>query len=240
MKKITIILILLLSGLVVIGQGLKLFKGSDELEGDTIIVNCSPDEVFVFLLDIKVLNANNQNVKVLVRKTELLIEDGSENSFCWGVCYLPSAFVSFLSVELAASESDSTSFRGEYMPQGTTGTTIIEYVFFDQDNPADSTYFTALYNSNSTGINISPNNYFISPLYPNPAKINASFRYSVNPVLDNRYRITNLIGVEIVNKKINESSGIIDIDVTELGPGIYFFSCSNQKEIHSTQKLIIR
>lgn len=222
------------------GQGLKLYYWNNEIEGDTIVVDCSPNEVFVFLLDIKVLNTNNQNVRILVKKTELEIAEGSENSFCWGACYLPSAIVSFLSVELGSGESDSTSFRGEFMPQGTTGTTIVKYVFFDQDNPADSTYFTAVYNSNSTGIDISANNYFVSPIYPNPANIKASFRYYVDPVLNNRFRVTNLIGVEIINRLVNESSGIIDFDVSDIGQGIYFFSFSNNEKILSTQKLIIR
>ena len=92
---------------------------------------------------VKNISASAKNIKVT--RTVISEISGSENNICWGpTCYPPFVNTTATSVNIAPDETN-TSFKGDYKPKGLTGSSIIKYCFFDENNPADETCTTIEY-----------------------------------------------------------------------------------------------
>lgn len=84
---------------------------------------------------------------VLVKKVILKNVELSMNTFCWaGSCYGPETYVSPTATELLPGQT-ATDFAGDYSPNMTEGLATIMYVWFDRDDPADSTYVIVNFNT---------------------------------------------------------------------------------------------
>lgn len=88
-------------------------------------------------------SANPMGVKV--RKIENYVVPDAMNLFCWGLCFGPQVYVSPDTLLIGPGQTNFHDFHGEYFPNGTTGTTSMTYVFFDDANPNDSVAFHVLY-----------------------------------------------------------------------------------------------
>jgi hypothetical protein len=88
-----------------------------------------------------VTNNSNLTLDVKVKKVEFIMVPGTMSTFCWGSCYPPNIFVSFDSIPIGPGQTNYFDFTGEYYPSMTTGSSLIRYVFFDKDNPADTVCF---------------------------------------------------------------------------------------------------
>lgn len=136
-----------------------------------------PNNSDVFVLDggdvltsfVFVSNNSASDMQVHCCKTELSIIPGTNNSFCWGVCFAPQMYCSVDPVPIAAGATDFVDFAGDYYCQGNVGISIIRYTFFDANNTSDSVCFNVHYN----GCNVGEEEFSVlSPkleLSPNPA-----------------------------------------------------------------------
>jgi len=88
-----------------------------------------------------ITNNSNLTLDVKVKKVELVMVPGTMSTFCWGNCYPPNIFISFDSIPIGPGQTNYFDFTGEYYPSMTTGSSLIRYVFFDKDNPADTVCF---------------------------------------------------------------------------------------------------
>lgn len=89
--------------------------------------------------------ANNLNVKV--KKVELYQVSGAMNVFCWGLCYPPDIYVSPDPLVIGPGMTNTSDFHGEFFPSGTTGASLLRYVFFDEAYPADSVCYNVKYST---------------------------------------------------------------------------------------------
>jgi len=80
-------------------------------------------------VQLAVENISDNNINVKVKKTEISVVPGTENSFCWVMCYDASVLVSTKYITIPAHSMNSTDFYGEYYPKGHLGTSIIRYTF---------------------------------------------------------------------------------------------------------------
>lgn len=146
MKK-TLLLSLLFSYFLIGGQAqsLVLYNGDTALgNGAEIVVsgapNVSPTEISLI-----VKNNSASSLDVKVRRTDLALLDDTYASFCWGAnCFSPFTIVSPEPQTIAPGGSNDT-FRGDYIHNGKSGISRVQYSFFDERNLADSTWIIVLF-----------------------------------------------------------------------------------------------
>jgi len=96
---------------------------------------------------INVTNTAEEQLIVLCKKYYLDVVDGSMNTFCWGgTCYGPDVMVSQNADTIQPAET-ITEFAGDYIPNNTFGISTIMYVWYDMNNPSDSTYAIVNFNT---------------------------------------------------------------------------------------------
>ena len=95
---------------------------------------------------VNVRNSSSASKSIKVKRYELSVVEGALNSICWGVqCYPPNITVTPEFQVIVPSGVDTT-FKADYLPNGLTGVSKYMYVFFDKDNPNDSTSVKITFN----------------------------------------------------------------------------------------------
>jgi len=221
-------------------QSLKLSNSYGAVNNGDTIVMASTDVDHIFAIYIDVKNEGSNLIYVKAKKTEVSIMPGTENYFCWGSCYDPSVYVSIDSISMGHNDVNKT-FSGDYETNKITGASIIMYTFFDSNDPNDSIAFIVKYITGSgVGIEGSKPEVNISNIFPNPAKNNVSISYDLNGATNARVEIRNILGSIVRVQEINESNGQINMDVSDLTNGVYFYSfIVNEMPIKAT-KLVIQ
>ena len=113
---------------------------SIDLQNPPSVVTGPASSVLLARFGVKNTSTSTKNIKVT--RTVISEVSGSENNICWGpTCYPPFVNTTATSVSIASDETDS-SFIGDYKSHGLTGSSIIKYCFFDENNPVDETCTT--------------------------------------------------------------------------------------------------
>ncbi|MFZ4562961.1 MAG: hypothetical protein ACOYNU_06240, partial [Bacteroidales bacterium] len=108
MKKIAwITTLLVITGGMGFAQSLELYEtvgGQDvrRQNGELLTKNVDTKEAFTFGMKVKNVNAGSLNI--YCKKVYLLILQGSKNSFCWDVCYVPKVMVSTNPIVMKSQE----------------------------------------------------------------------------------------------------------------------------------------
>jgi hypothetical protein len=204
----------------------------------TVIGEAVPELWLYAHMSIK--NVSNSDKYVKARKHEVSIVPGSENTFCWVICWLNTVFTSPSGLTLVPGETNDT-FSGDYISHGNSGVSIMRYTFFDDENPNDSVYFYAEFNAGTVGINNPVSEKIsVSNAYPNPARDQVSFDYDLpHSVSDASIRIQNLLGSVVKEVQLRDASGKVTLDVNDLNDGFYFYSITANNEIIDTRRLVI-
>ena len=217
-----------------------------EVLGDTVTMHSSPDSaVMVFEAIINNLSAGGVNIKVI--RNEITTVEGTLNYFCWGVCYTPAIDTSgmYMFVDKGAS-SDPGDYSAHLEIHGTIGISIIEYTFYNMDNPSENIKIVVKFDTESDpgpdGIDENIlKNVWVSDLYPNPASNYVSIDYNMpSEVKEASVKIVNLLGSVVKEQKVDTRNGNMKIDIFDMKGGVYFYSLNIEGEIYSTKKLVIR
>ncbi len=235
MKKGIFILGLMFWTFVSFGQSFSLtYNGAGLAPDEEIVVSCTLPDDNNALTNLLVNNNSSETKSVKVKKVYIDVVEGSEESFCWGMCYPPNVFESPYPVSIDAGGA-SGDFTGDYNPHGNYGSSKIRYVFFDENNSADSISVVARYDfldavDNHTAADA-------VSMYPNPA--NSVLNISVSSGMpDATVKIFNVLGKVV--KKADFSGTMISVPVDDLQNGIYFVRIMDNGKIINTEKLLIR
>lgn len=187
-------------------------------------------------------NQNASTLGVKVKKKYISIVPGSQNTFCWGNCYLPNTFVSS-DIIYIAKDSTSEEFSGEYKAQGNIGTSVVMYTFFDESNPDDSIAVQVAYDC-ALGIenpDAMEGQISFSGAYPNPASHQTSFTYSL-PASEHNAQlvIRDMVGNVVSRILISDLSGTLKVETGDLSDGVYFYSLMLNEQPYITRKLVIK
>lgn len=243
MKRITISLIALyLSVIVVYGQSLVIShpqSGNTLNNGDTITATVTElDKSFVVRLD--VTNTSSSSLDVKVKKIEMFTIPGSENFLCWDLCYPPNVFTSsnFLSIN---SNEKNTNFYGEYESNGEAGKSRIMYVFFDVNNPSDSSWAVVEYHTGSSVAysNINKEETKVNA-FPNPTNGIINFEYDLESDFESaNILISNVLGEMIEEKQILNTEGKLVLDLSNYESGIYFYTIIVDNKAIISRKIVL-
>jgi hypothetical protein len=162
------------------------------------------------------------------------------NYFCWGVCYGPTTYVSpFAQTIQAGAVNDQ--FYGDYNPQSIPGKSTITYVFFDVNNVNDSVAVTIEYNASPASVGAPKAQASVSAAYPNPAINTFNLEYNISGQVNKaKVVISNILGSQVKEVELDSRSGKIQIPVTELVNGIYFYSIVADEQLVLTRKFVVK
>jgi len=188
-------------------------------------------------------NMGSSALTVKVKKTVTVLNDaGATVYFCTDAnCYSPAQSLS-LNVSLSASTGTSL-LTTDFNPNSVQGTTIVRYTIINQANPSDTAYYLINYTiNNPAGINTSV---IIKPSVSNPSPNPASSYFSMNYKMGNastensKLVIYNMLGVRVMETRVEEIEGTIRVDVSNLDQGIYFCSLESDGKTLTTKRLVV-
>jgi hypothetical protein len=195
-------------------------------------------------LDLK--NNSSNTITVVCQKTIISIPNNlpvwGGASYCFaGNCYSASSTLPSTSAILAPGQeikyinNDLEAFSGYYVPAQIAGTSVVEYCFYDENNPSDETCVIVTYEISATTAVNDINR--ISQFYPNPAKENVYFEHYLDASAE--LIIMDILGNQVRQVQLLEK-GKKKVDISDLSQGIYLGSIMSDNQLISTQKIIVK
>ena len=115
----------------------------------------------------------------------------------------------------------------------------VELSFFENidDEPI---VFTVKFICDDVSVNDYTDNKIFSNAYPNPAKNMVSFDYNMpNDVQTASIAIYNMMGQEVLKQDLNIGGSRLDVNVSDLTDGVYFYSLIVNNQAVKTNKLVV-
>ena len=180
-----------------------------------------------------------------------------EYKYCWNLCYpygvtdgsQAHAVTPGLFIEHGLSDDFATQGFAGYYKSTQSGGTVIRHYFYNSTQSLQS-YLDIGYCFGETSTDecdlwnsIEENAFgkvsFISATYPNPANTEARIDYHIKDMNNASYTVVNSTGSEIMTNKLNDTTGTIFIDSSELAAGFYLVNVSNNGLNIGTERLIV-
>lgn len=181
-----------------------------------------------------------------VRRYELSVVPGTENYFCWGVCYDPMAagarplWVSQHPVDLAPGEV-SHNFYGDYRPLNNAGSSTFRFVWYDMNSPNDTTWVDINYVATpAAGIEESGLVRGFTA-FPNPSMggdVTLSYELASVPA-GTQLVVYNMLGERKLVKAIGAAQGKVVLRNGDLGGGVWFAVLERNGKALATKRLAV-
>jgi hypothetical protein len=185
-----------------------------------------------------VANLTNASISIKCLREELNLVPGTQNYFCWGVCYGETTNVSVLAQTIAAGDTNDT-FYAHYKPLGNVGQSDINYCFFNTADPNDRACHTVHYCFECIvdieDVHSSELNEFFGE-NPLIGLGNYSYNLAGNEGL---FQIRTQDGKLVKSVNLNGSFGTILLNSSDFTSGIYFVTIESNNN-SSTTKLVIQ
>jgi len=214
-----------------------------EVLADTITLNpfSVDDTEIVFEAIFNNLTDVGANIKVI--RNEISIVEGTVNSFCWDLCFPPFVDTSgnFIYIP-AGGQSEEAAFSAHFEIHDAIGISVIEYTFYNMDNPDENVKIVVNFDTSPTAISENlHDNIWVSDVYPNPATSFVKIDYKLPREVEAAgIKIVNLLGSVVKEQLIDTQNSSVQIDINDINSGIYFYSLFVNGEVFSTKKLIVR
>lgn len=168
-----------------------------------------------------VANLTNNAVSIKCLREELSLTQGTQNYFCWGVCYGETTNVSVLAQNILPGDTNNT-FYAHYKPLGNIGQSDINYCFFNTADPTDRACHTVHYCFECLVETQEFENETkqISFQGENPLQGLGLFNYTL-PQESGYFTLTDMSGNRVRQMNLNASVGQILLDANELSCGMY-------------------
>lgn len=208
------------------------------------------DDAYELKFVMNVINNGSEAVSVTCEKTVISITDGAGNNFCFGNCFPDNVTTTEVTIDPISTMDPelpyylyefSAHFKPydpetwELMPFGTKMT--VQYTFTERGGEPMTFEFYFEYNDESVEENFS--NVF-SNAYPNPATNVVSFDYNLPfDAQTASVAIYNMMGQEVIRQDVNVGGSRLDINVSDLTDGVYFYSLIVNNQTVKTNKLVV-
>jgi hypothetical protein len=226
------------------GQSVQVFYNDSLVKTmDTITIDVIKSGSHYFDL----VNISEQSINLMIRRRVIDIMPDVITSFCFDVCYDPDINLLRRSYLFKAGDTCTFANEGEpsfyvdYDPKNQKGISIIQFEFYNKDSTSDKNIIVLKFNSISLGIADKQTAKISINAYPNPATTKVFIQHDLkNQVSKARLFVSNIMGTTVKSIPINSTSDKTQIDVSDLAPGIYFYSIEINGRISATKKLIIK
>jgi hypothetical protein len=192
--------------------------------------------------DIKftIRNNGNQPVEVRVRRENVQMPAGFNNTICVdGFCYPATSDESNFPLTINAGAADSSFYGTFNNPNGTSGDLCVTYTIFNTNDETQfvtvRAYFGACLTA-SVAENTAENIVFSA--FPNPASGLVTIKHNLQA--DGQLMITDITGKIVKNQRIVAGSANVQVDISDLRPGVYVYSLQSGSKRIISKKLVVR
>lgn len=188
-------------------------------------------------------NATNNTVTVGLRRYEVDVTSGSQNYFCWNVCYSPTdagVRQTWVAQDALIMETDSvyTNFHAYHRPTGTTGLSVYRYVFYNKTDLNDTISVTITFNASPNSVNELTAAEKLT-IYPNPVANMAHITYKLENNDEAKLELHNMLGSKVKEIKLDATQNKLDLSVRDLNPGVYFYTLVQDNKAIATKRLVV-
>ena len=192
---------------------------------------------------IDVVSTYSTSKTIKVRKREITTNQPlQENAICWGLCTIGVTWGTSPVLEsdplTMPVSTTPTIYSGHVYPQTLGGTSTFRYIWFDVNNPNDSTWVDVTYNVIGTASVNEIEKVTKLSIYPNPASDFLNINLNSNEI-NKAIEIMDITGRKVYSKSITRDSELLRVNTSGLTPGIYFVSVLANDKTIKTEKVII-
>lgn len=231
MKKTIVFSSLLLVSYAAISQSVELVTPVTNVEATAATLTGSGEMVAEW----PVTNISSSAVPIKARREIISEIAGSQNYFCWGVCYDVNTNVSVLSQTIQAQDTNFT-FYAHYKPLGNVGQTDINYCFFNTSNTTDMACHTVHYCYECTVgvVELKNQSLNLELQGANPIHGLTLMNYQL-PTGQNQGKlyIYDLAGNQVKNATVKGNAGSVLLSSDDFAAGIYLIQVQSGKEVSS-------
>lgn len=217
----------------VVNSGLIIHHGDNETPSQDVPV------------DVVLLGENDRTLNV--RRYEIDVVPGTQNYFCWGVCYAP---VEAGEMPFWQSENDhaiamepgvvASNFHAYHSPMGVLGNNVYRYVWFDRNSETDSVWVDIEFRVTPVGIR---EHEAITALnvFPNPVKdgrVTIDYQCT-GECAGGQVIIRNAVGQVVHSETIDRLTGQLVLATDGYRSGIYFATVERMGQILATRRFSV-
>lgn len=184
-----------------------------------------------------VTNTSSGDISVRVQRYENNMVPGAQSAICWGLCYPPNIGLSPYTILIPAGATNSTDFAAHYYPNGNSGISEIDFVFFDDNNPTDEVLVTTFFNALVTGVD-NIRHEALSRVYPNPASTFFNIDIHHDLANDIRIELMSVTGAVVAGSTIHQKT--TTINTGGLPGGLYFYRLHLNGEVIESGRIVIK
>ena len=251
MKRTITILAGLLFGIAgnVNAQSLMSFQDSqgNPIANGTEVTYAAAADVPVITSDIECALNGSAPKDINLKRYETTVLMGTQNYFCWGQCYLPQPAGSIPFWDSTDPlfnmqvNNFGTDFKAYHEPSSVVGSMSYRYVWYDMNNPSDSSWLDIVFDATPVGINEVSGPVASFTLFPNPTTSDVvtldlalrSFEDGTAVILH------NALGEEVLRAPVNGIESKFNLNLNGIGEGIYFCSVFSRGELFATERLVV-
>ena len=186
----------------------------------------------------------NEDIRIAGRKTPTNLVDGTSTWICFGQCLAPSTGVQEIDPFPVSPSGEQLLLSGHYLADdymavlGEPQHLTLE--IWNAATPDDVfvIYVTFVYSLEGVDANNMVETF--SNAYPVPARDVVNFDYSFANSVKAELVIFNMTGQEVMRSDVNNMSGKLSLNVSDLADGVYFYSLIVNGVVEKSNKLVVR
>ncbi|MFC4870130.1 T9SS type A sorting domain-containing protein [Negadavirga shengliensis] len=188
-------------------------------------------------------NDSDQTKEYFLRYLRGNIGSSQRMKICLGdICYDPKKDLSKIKIKLEPGEVYTDLYiefdLGIIETRGT-----FDLHFFNTDSARDAFLVEGIYNvsSDASGEEVTHKDIDIGGVYPNPSSRTAQLDYKIkNPNANARIVVNSFIGNPIYDFNLDPNQTTLVITVSDLNPGVYFYTLIVDNKNIITKKLVVK
>ena len=214
---------------------------------EVLICDPEPSSIGELAQEMQIRNLTNETISVVVRKEYVKIVEGTENTFCWGLCFGEPTFESRpVNLEAnAVSMMGELSFHHQLDLEYTenqdnfvVGTSVVRYYAYPSSDPDNAVCIEVWFAYGAEGID--ENKVSFGHAYPNPASSVVRFNYQLPAAGNASVSVYNLLGQEVMNQELSNMQGQAILSVADLNEGVYFCNLKVNGRAVKTEKFVVK
>jgi len=214
-------------------------SGNQDVTGTTVQVYGSPGSSYTGNFNVKNITASN--ISTHARKEEITLSgSGASASICFGgLCFGPATYQTPCKNDSAGK---SAVFTADFTFDGTNmNASTVRYCISNCTTASDSVFLIIVYNPSPAGILNQNLSFSVTEPYPNPASSSLRFDYQLsNGGASLSMVVCNLLGSQVKAVDLSESTGTVQLDVSTLESGMYFYTFLANGKPLTSKKFIVR
>lgn len=186
----------------------------------------------------------NENMRVICRKIENNVIDGTMNYICFGQCLLPETYETE-PIPVSPDDEEPLLFSAHYMAAEDYTTVLgqeqsMTYEIWNAANPDEKFVINVIFKYSLEDVaEVAAANVFSA--YPTPATDVVNFDYDLSGSVNSAAVVVyNMMGQEVMRSDLNGMSGKLSMNVSGLSEGVYFYSLVINGKTEKSSKIVIK